>query len=160
MYSNKRLGWATMLSVGVLSVASCAEEAPPPATLADPGTVLTPDPAAQQDTEQAEAQAIGLQREVFTYQSAGRDPFASLLRTGAVRPLLEDLRVTSINYDNQFPMNSVAIMSDTRENERYAVRVGDQLGRMRVTTIRVREVVLAYEEFGRELQDTLRLGGN
>ena len=85
---------------------------------------------------------------------------SSLLRTGAVRPLLGDLRVTTINYDNQFPMNSVAVINDTTENERYAVRVGDQLGRLRVSSIRVREVVLSYEEFGRELQDTLRLSRN
>jgi hypothetical protein len=71
--------------------------------------------------------------------------------------LLEDLRLTAVNYDNQFPMNSVAVISDTTEQERYAVRVGDQLGRLRVSSIREREVVLAYEEFGRELQDTLRL---
>jgi hypothetical protein len=115
---------------------------------------------AEQQAATDVGQAVVLEREVFTYQGAGRDPFESLIVTGDVRPFLEDLRVTSINYDNQFPMNSVAVINDTTENQRYAVRIGDQLGRMRVSSIRVREVVLAYEEFGRELQDTLRLSRN
>jgi hypothetical protein len=98
-----------------------------------------------------------LQREVFSYGGAGRDPFVSLLRSGEVRPFLSDLRVTAINFNDQYPVNSVAVLRDTTVNQRYAVRVGDQLGRLRVSAIRRYEVVLVYQEFGRELQDTLRI---
>jgi len=156
--SNRRLSWVTALSAGFFLVACGGGEVPaagaPPI---DPGPVIPAIPAADQGED---AQATVLRRETFQYQGARRDPFASLLRTGDVRPLLEDLRLTAINYDNQFPMNSVAVIRDTTEQTRYAVRVGDQLGRLRVSTIREREVVLAYEEFGRELQDTLRMRRN
>ncbi len=155
---NRRLSWVATLSAGFFLVACGGGEVPasgaPPI---DPGPATPAMPAADQGEE---AQATVLVRETFIYQSARRDPFASLLRTGDVRPLLEDLRLTAINYDNQFPMNSVAVISDTTEQKRYAVRVGDQLGRLRVSTIREHEVVLAYEEFGRELQDTLRMRRN
>ncbi len=156
--NDRRLSWVTALSAGFLLAACGGSEVPaagaPPidSDTATPATPATPAAAERED-----AQATVLQREEFHYGGARRDPFASLLRTGDVRPLLEDLRLTAVNYDNQFPMNSVAVISDTTEQERYAVRVGDQLGRLRVSSIREREVVLAYEEFGRELQDTLRL---
>ncbi len=170
--NNRRLSWATGLSAGFLLVACGGGEVPPasaPPIDSAPATPATPAvPAADQGEG---AQTTVLRREQFQYQGGGRDPFASLLRTGAVRPLLEDLRITAINYDNRFPMNSVAVISDTTEGKRYAVRVGDQLGRLRVATIRRSEVVsgkppvlayvvLAYEEFGRELRDTLWLRRN
>ena len=160
MNPNRMVLWALFAGIGV-AVGGCGGEETPvagapaagaPAQPASGGGASVPDQGGDV------AATTVLQREIFTYQGAGRDPFLSLLRSGAVRPLLEDLRVTLINFDTQFPMNSVAIIRDTTESLRYAVRVGDQLGRLRVTTIREREVVLAYEEFGRELQDTLRLG--
>jgi len=160
--NNRRLGLTTALGASLLFVA-CSGEAVPAAGAPAETDPMTAAPTGQQPVgqdQQDSAQPTVLQRERFTYSGAGRDPFASLLRTGDVRPLLEDLRITSINYDNQFPMNSVAVISDTTEQKRYAVRVGDQLGRLRVSTIREREVVLAYEEFGRELQDTLRMRRN
>ena len=164
MKSSRRLSWALLFGAGCVWVACGGEDAPPAGT---PGTQAEATPAmpsggaqASPDDSRANSQETVLEREVFSYRGAGRDPFASLLRTGDVRPLLEDLRVTSINYDNQFPMNSVAVINDTTESQRYAVRVGDQLGRLRVASIRLREVVLSYEEFGRELQDTLRLSRN
>lgn len=159
--NDRRLSWVTALSAGFLLAACGGSEVPAagaPPIDSDPATTATPaTPAA---AEREEAQATVLQREKFEYGGARRDPFASLLRTGDVRPLLEDLRLTAVNYDNQFPMNSVAVIRDTTEQKRYAVRVGDQLGRLRVSSIREREVVLAYEEFGRELQDTLRMRRN
>jgi hypothetical protein len=156
--NNRRLSWVTALSASFLLVACGGGEVPEGGTPPiDAAPAIPAEPAEDQGEE---AQATVLQREVFQYQGARRDPFASLLRTGDVRPLLEDLRITAINYDNQFPMNSVAVISDTTERKRYAVRVGDQLGRLRVSSIREREVVLAYEEFGRELQDTLRMRRN
>ncbi len=165
MRSNNRVAWVAILSAG-LALGACGGEDLPPAGApggVDPGqpAATTTDPGPETTAQAVDpGLATVLSREVFSYQGAGRDPFESLLRSGDVRPLLEDLRVTSINYDNQFPMNSVAVIRDTTESQRYAVRVGDQLGRLRVSSIRAREVVLAYEEFGRELQDTLRLRRN
>lgn len=96
-------------------------------------------------------------RETFSYRGGGRDPFESLLRSGAVRPLLEDLRVTTITYNHQYPSNSVAVLRDMAENKTYTVRVGDQLGRLRVARIREEEVVVVFDEFGVERQEVLRL---
>jgi hypothetical protein len=98
-----------------------------------------------------------LVREVFSYTGSGRDPFASLLRSADVRPLIEDLRVTAINYDSRYPGGSVAVLRDTTLNQRYTVRVGDELGRMRVVDINADEVLVLIEEFGVARQMSIRL---
>jgi hypothetical protein len=41
--------------------------------------------------------------------------------------------------------------------KRYTVRVGDELGRLRITAIRQDEVLVMIEEFGVERQSSLRL---
>ncbi len=96
-------------------------------------------------------------REVFSYRGSGRDPFQSLLRSGDVRPLLEDLRVTTINFNPRYPSASIAVLRDTTVNQRYTVRVGDELGRLRIAEIREREIVVVLEEFGVERHEILRL---
>lgn len=113
-------------------------------------------PAAAQPPEEAPPQETQLVREVFSYRGSGRDPFISLLRSGDVRPLLQDLRVTTITYNARFPSNSVAVLRDTTVNQRYTVRVGDEFGRLRVVEIRPREVIVVVEEFGTERQVVLR----
>lgn len=140
------------------------EEAPPPGA---PAAVPPPaQPAAAEAASQAQpaatdtaaaSQGTGLLREVFSYRGSGRDPFRSLLTTGAVRPLLEDLRVMAIVYDAAYPARSVAILRDTTTKKRYDVRVDDELGRLRVVAIRPNEVVFSIEEFGVERQVTLAL---
>ena len=166
--SSNRVTNAAGIAIALVLVLACGggeEEIPAgtpgtpaagPATTPGAAAPTTPTASAAQDS----APSTVLEREVFRYSAASRDPFESLLRTGDVKPLLEDLRLTSVTYDNQFPMNSVAVISDTTEAQRYTVRVGDRMGRLRVSSIRLREVVLAYEEFGRELLDTLRLSRN
>ena len=103
------------------------------------------------------ASRTGLVREVFAYRGGGRDPFRSLLASGAVRPLIGDLRLMAVVYDPRYPARSVAVLRDVSVNKRYDVRVDDELGRMRVVEIRPREVVLSIEEFGVEQQQTLTL---
>jgi hypothetical protein len=103
------------------------------------------------------ANRTGLVREVFGYRSGGRDPFRSLLTSGDIRPLLSDLRLTTVVYDPRYPARSVAVLRDVSVNKRYDVRVDDALGHMRVIEIRPTEVVLAVEEFGQERQVTLAL---
>ena len=107
------------------------------------------------DTAQAESETE-LLREVFTFRGSGRDPFLSLLESGEVRPLVEDLRITSITYDPRYPAASVAVLRDTIVNQAYPVRVGDELGRLRVVSIRPGEVTLVLSEFGSERQVVLR----
>lgn len=96
-------------------------------------------------------------REVFTYPRAGRrDPFASLITSGDIRPLLADLEVVAIIYDAT-GRSSVATLKDVSTNELYRVRVGSVFGRMRVTAIRQRDVSLAIDEFGFTRQETLAI---
>jgi hypothetical protein len=114
--------------------------------------------AAPQDSATADSSArTGLMREVFGYSGGGRDPFRSLLESGAVRPLIGDLRLMAVVYDPRYPARSVAVLRDVSVNKRYDVRVDDELGRMRVVEIRPQEVVLSIEEFGVEQQQTLTL---
>ncbi len=111
------------------------------------------------DTTSVQSRQTELQREVFSYRGSGRNPFVSLIQSGEVRPLIEDLRVTSITYDPRYPATSVAVLRDTSaagENQAYAVRVGDELGRMRVAEITPGQVVLIVSEFGMDRQVVLR----
>lgn len=121
--------------------------------------VQTPPTAAAvqqvEDTVQ-EAGEMELLREVFSYRGSGRDPFISLLESGEVRPLVQDLRVTAITYDPRYPAASVAVLRDTIVNQAYSVRVGDELGRLRVVEITPGQVVLVLSEFGSERQVVLR----
>jgi len=98
-----------------------------------------------------------LVREVFAYEGGGRDPFMSLLRSGDVRPLLSDLKLTTIVYDGRFAARSVAILRDITNRRIYRVKTGDIIGRLKVTQIRPREVVFTVQEFGFERQETLSL---
>jgi len=98
-----------------------------------------------------------LLREVFAYEGGGRDPFMSLLKSGDVRPLISDLRLTTIVYDARFAARSVAVLRDITNRRLYRVKVGDILGRLKVTQIRPREIVFTVQEFGFERQETLSL---
>jgi len=114
--------------------------------------------AQQSDTARpAEAQPVTLLREVFAYEGGGRDPFMSLLRSGDVRPLLSDLKLTTIVYDGRFAARSVAVLRDITNRRIYRVKTGDIIGRLKVTQIRPREIVFTVQEFGFERQETLSL---
>jgi hypothetical protein len=128
---------------GVEPVVQAPPGASPPAAAAVSDTVA---PAAQTE----------LMREVFSYRGSGRDPFMSLLQSDDVRPLIEDLRISSIVYDPRYPTASVAVLRDTIANQAYSVRVGDELWRLRVAEILPGEIVLIVTEFGSERQETLR----
>lgn len=121
---------------------------------------LTASAAAQQterprDTTTAQPQT--LLREVFAYEGGGRDPFMSLLKSGDVRPLLSDLKLTTVVYDGRFASRSVAVLRDITNRRIYRVKTGDIIGRLKVTQIRPREVVFTVQEFGFERQETLSL---
>ncbi len=110
----------------------------------------------QAQTRSTEPTLQPLQREAFSYEGSGRDPFVSLLQSGDVRPLLQDLRVTSVTYDTRNPRNSVAVLRDTVENKAYPVHVGDELGRMRILAIRPGEVEVVVQEFGADRRIIIR----
>jgi hypothetical protein len=95
-------------------------------------------------------------RESFRYERSGRrDPFLSLMAYGELRPLITELRVTSIAYDPKG--GSVAVLRDLGTKEQYRVRVGESLGRMRVASIAMKAITFTIEEFGYSRQETLAL---
>ena len=102
-------------------------------------------------------QSISLLREVYAYEGGGRDPFMSLLKSGDVRPLISDLKLTTVVYDGRFASRSVAVLRDITNRRIYRVKTGDIIGRLKVTQIRPREVVFTVQEFGFERQETLSL---
>ena len=117
-------------------------------------------PARKDSTSAAAAKDTGsttLLREVFTYEGAGRDPFASLLRNGDVRPLMADLKLIAIYFDGQYPGRSVAVLRDITTQRRYQVKPGEILGRLKVAQIRPRDITFTVQEFGFERQETLSL---
>ncbi len=128
----------------------------------EPEPVQTPVRAAPAVSQEEAPDTVDVQgetellREVFAFQGSGRDPFLSLLESGEVRPLIQDLRITSIVYDARYPAASVAVLRDTIVNQAYPVRVGDELGRLRVVGISPSEVTLVLSEFGSERQVVLR----
>lgn len=122
--------------------------------------VLAAPVAAQQDTTARPDSApppASLVREVFAYEGGGRDPFMSLLRSGDVRPLISDLKLTTIVYDGRYAARSVAVLRDITNRRLYRVKTGDIIGRLKVTQIRPREIVFTVQEFGFERQETLSL---
>jgi hypothetical protein len=131
---------------------------------ASPTPAASPAPAKDREDSRASTTAaertrktdIVIVREEFSYASEGRrDPFLSLMKTGELRPMISDLRLVTVVYD---PVGrSVAIMRDVATNEQYRVKVGQTLGRMRVTQIRQKEVVFTLDEYGFSRQEVLAL---
>lgn len=100
---------------------------------------------------------ITIEREVFSYDAAGRrDPYLSLMSSSEIRPLLSDLRVTAIAYDPT-GRNSVAILRDMYSKTQYRARVGQQLGRMRISGISAKQVQFTIEEYGFNRTETLKV---
>jgi hypothetical protein len=79
------------------------------------------------------------------------------MKSADVRPLISDVRVMGIVYDAAYPARSVAVLRDTAQKKRYSVRMGDELGRMKVTEIRPGEVIVTLDEFGTERQVVLQV---
>jgi hypothetical protein len=99
---------------------------------------------------------VGFRREAFKYERSGRrDPFLSLLHSHDLRPMINDLKLVAVLYD---PVGrSWAVMRDMTTNEQYRVKVGQQLGRMRVIQIHPKSVTFTIEEIGFSRQQTLAL---
>ena len=96
-------------------------------------------------------------REVYEYPGLGRrDPFVSLMNSEEIRPLLADLKLVAVAFD-PLGRNSVAVLRDISSKEQYRVKVGQEIGRMRVAGIREKSVVFGIEEFGYSRQETLTM---
>jgi hypothetical protein len=115
-------------------------------------------PAVNTDAVQRDSAGnVVFNREVYGYPKSGRrDPFSSLIETGDIRPMLQDLQVLAITLA-QTERQSIATLQDVSSKEIYRVRVGSVFGRMRVVSIRQRDVVLAIDEFGNTRQETLSI---
>lgn len=96
-------------------------------------------------------------RETFAYSGGARDPSASLINQKSSGPELVDLQLVAIYQDLKTTANSVTVLRDKQSGKRYKLRVGDQIGRMRVAQIRPKDVVFTIEDFGFERQETLSL---
>jgi hypothetical protein len=100
--------------------------------------------------------AVTFYRETFSYGREGRrDPFVSLMANGELRPMLVDLTLVGIIFDES-GRNSVAILVDASPGgQTYRKKVGDMLGRIKVTRITDRDVTVNVDEFGFDRQETL-----
>jgi hypothetical protein len=152
---NQMIRRAVMLVIGavivlpMIALAQGRRGAAPAAT--GPVVVRT------DDLPRDSAGRIIIRREVFNYPSQGRrDPFASLILSGDMRPLLADLEIAAIIYDPA-GRNSVATLKDRSTGDLYRARVGSVFGRVRITAIRQREVGVAVDEFGFTRQETLTI---
>lgn len=107
-------------------------------------------------SDTATATPLIMMREVFEYDRDGRrDPYLSLLATTDLRPTLSDLTLLMTVVDE--PGRSVALVANSFDKKQKTVRVGDRLGRMRVSSIRADVVVFTIEEFGSNRRDSLLL---
>lgn len=144
-----RIAVLLVLLVTAGSLAAQAKPKPGPATRAD---------STKADSARADSAASPrLVREVYSYEGGGRDPFLSLLRSGDIRPLLSDLKLVGVYYDGRYTARSVAVLRDVTNNKIYRVKPGEIVGRLKVTTIRPREIVFTVQEFGFERQESLQL---
>ncbi|MGV3708810.1 MAG: hypothetical protein ACO1Q7_08210 [Gemmatimonas sp.] len=127
------------------------------------GTVAAPAAApapAAKAAGSAVPTSITIEREVFDYARTGRrDPYKSLMTSSDVRPLISDLRLMSVAFDSS-GAHSVAILRDINTKERYMLKVGQQLGRLRVANIKHKSVVFSIDEFGFNRQETLQMGSD
>lgn len=152
------------LAASALTAQQPARTAPSTVTAVSAGTVTpsadAPTPAASARRSAGLPSEITIQREVFDYNGSGRrDPYKSLMSTSDVRPLLSDLRLTAVAFDPD-GNNSVAILRDSFSKQQYRIRVGQQLGRLRVSGIKQKSVQFTLDEFGFNRQETLQLSSD
>lgn len=136
-----------------MPAASNAQKPSPARTIAMSDTTR---PAASSARPATNRNQVTIQREAYSYAHEGRrDPFVSLMGSSELRPMISDLRLAVVVYDADG--DSRAVLRDINTNEQYKVRVGQQLGRMRVARIAPKSVTFTILEFGESRQETLAL---
>jgi hypothetical protein len=104
------------------------------------------------------AREIDVLRETFAYAGGTRDPFNSLMNRNKSGPEISDLDLVGVYLDLRTPSNNVVVLREkATTGKRHKMRVGDQLGRSRLTQIRARDAVFTIQDFGFERQETLSL---
>ena len=139
---------------GIEDEASAAKPATPVAPAESASVAVAPADSAAAPAEPD--QGMG-GRESFSYAGGSRDPFVSLLANTKVGPELPDLILVAIYYDTRNPSASVVMMREKIGGRKYSLRPGDRLGRMRVATVRPKDVTFAIDDFGSERQETVSL---
>ena len=72
-------------------------------------------------------------------------------------PEVADLDLVGVYMDLRSPSNNIVVLREKTSAKRHKMRVGDQLGRARLTQIRPRDAVFMIADFGFERQETLSL---
>jgi hypothetical protein len=104
------------------------------------------------------AREIEVMRETFAYAGGTRDPFSSLINRDKSGPEIGELDLVGVYLDLRTPANNVVVLREKGTSaKRHKMRVGDQLGRARLTQIRARDAVFMIQDFGFERQETLSL---
>lgn len=162
-----RIGLTLCLALALAACGGDAEAPAPAAPEAAPAPAVDAQAAAADSAEAARIAAARVdsasvtgpqaRRETFAYTGGSRDPFESLLDLASAGPELPDLQLVGIYQDLAYNSNSVALLRDRTNDRRFKLRVGDQLGRLKVAQIRQKDVVFIVEDFGFERQETLSL---
>ena len=141
------------------SLAATAGTAAPAAAAAKPAAdSLDQDAEAALADSVQRAREIDVLRETFAYAGGTRDPFASLMNKDKSGPEIGDLDLVGVYLDLRTPSNNVVVLREkATTGKRHKMRVGDQLGRSRLTQIRARDAVFTIQDFGFERQETLSL---
>ena len=122
-----------------------------------PKPVLQAETAPAAEAPKAAGSEVLITRETYAYPGVGRrDPFVSLINTEELRPFLTDLKLVAIAFDPS-GRNSVAVLRDVTTKEQYRVKVGQEIGRMRVASIKEKMVIFGIEEFGYSRQESLAI---
>ena len=128
---------------GAAPAASAAQAPAPPTRRIDESMI--PEPGAP------------ISRETYSYTGGARDPFESALDLTGTGPEFPDLELVGIWYQERAPSASVAVLRDRLTGKRYTVREGERLGRMRIASIRVKDVTFTIDDYGTERQETLSI---
>jgi hypothetical protein len=135
---------------------------PAPAAVPTSATPAVPGPKADAPPSRPvavtpEPASVTIQREVFSYDPGRRrDPFVSLAKPSELGPLLGELKLIGIAFDEGSGRNSVAVLRDGAKGL-YRVKVGQSVGRAKVATIGRRSVTFNVDEFGVSRQETMTL---
>jgi hypothetical protein len=152
-------GGGTAAGVKAVDPTAGVEDETAAAKKAQPGKPA-PKPVAAPKIDESmipEQPGAPLARESYSYTGGRRDPFASVLETANAGPELPDLTLVAIVYIERAPATSAAVLRDKISGKRYTVREGDHLGRMRIASIRPKDVTFTIDDYGTERQETVTL---
>lgn len=154
-----------------LLAGACGGGSDAPAAAPDPAAAIeesegkapaqsnTPPPSPTRRIDESLIPAPGqpLVRETYAYAGGPRDPFVSVLDMASVGPEFPDLELVGLYYIANAPSTSVVVLRDRLTGKKYTVREGERLGRMRIASIRSKDVTFTIDDYGTERQETLTI---